>query len=282
MSSDAEDGAAVRLEVAEFVVDLSIKMQVEGKGSAHAEQLADDSSPCSAAHAHFRQAAPAVDQERVEDDVHHGTGDLGDGGVQRTAGGLQHLFVHREQYDAEGDTAADVQIGDGHVQHFGADAAAGALGVHIGAHAQQAEQHEHDGNEDAQHLGVAGGAVGAFLVTETQQLCQQGIGAHAGADGHGHHEQLYREGKAQGSQSVLAAGGHAGQIGAVHHVIGGLQHHGQHDGQTDTEHQRRNGLHRHFILGTVLHKIWFPPFGFCAKKENEWQQLDLRSYCHSL
>ena len=59
------------------------------------------------------QAEYAVNQNGIYHDIDDCAGDLGDGGVQRSPGGLQDFFVHREHHNAHRHAAAYVQIGDG-------------------------------------------------------------------------------------------------------------------------------------------------------------------------
>ena len=72
---------------------------------------------------------------------------------------------------------------------------------------------------------VVGGLVGPLEILLTQALGEKGVDAHAGAHGQGDHNVLNGEGHTDGGEGPLADLGHEY---AVHHVIEGLNQHGQH------------------------------------------------------
>ena len=51
---------------------------VDADAYGHAAELADDRGPGRACHPHGRQAQPAENKDRVQDDVHHGARHLAD------------------------------------------------------------------------------------------------------------------------------------------------------------------------------------------------------------
>ena len=110
---NAQDGRPRWPPVTEAVGDFLIKMQVEEKPQSHGDELAQHCGPRGTAHPHGGQAEYAVNQNGIYHDIDDCAGDLGDGGVQRSPGGLQDFFVHREHHNAHRHAAAYVQIGDG-------------------------------------------------------------------------------------------------------------------------------------------------------------------------
>ena len=62
--------------MAQAAVQLDIQFQVERKAHRHRDQLPGNGGHCRAAHAQLRQAAPAVDQKRVQHNIDQRTADL--------------------------------------------------------------------------------------------------------------------------------------------------------------------------------------------------------------
>ena len=85
---DLLQNAALGLQEPGTLVHLPVQLAVEVKHHPGGDDLPEDRGPGGALYAHLRAAQPAVDHNGIHDDVHHRSGDLGDGGVQGTARGL--------------------------------------------------------------------------------------------------------------------------------------------------------------------------------------------------
>ena len=128
------------------------------------DDLANDRCIGGAADAQRRTAKQTVNQNRIQNNIGHGTGNLRNGGKKRLSGCLQQLFKAGKKDYAEGDTAADAQIRDCHVD----DERVVALGLHIGTHADKTECNRYDTDDQREKLGISGNAVDFFTISFPQ------------------------------------------------------------------------------------------------------------------
>ncbi len=163
---------------------------VDADAYGHAAELADDRGPGRACHPHGRQAQPAENKDRVQDDVHHGARHLADHLVYRLARYLQHTLHGHGHEQPEGEHGNDPHV---------VRAAREDLGVlcersHKQAAARRAEHRKNSpaqhGDEDA----VFRHFIGGFKVFFTQTAGQKRVDAHGGAHGHRDHQVLHRKG----------------------------------------------------------------------------------------
>ncbi len=229
---------------------------MEEKCQGGGGNLSDDRGVSRALNAHLRAAQPSVNHDGVQNDVDHRAGDLGDGGVEGTPGGLEDLLIDRKEDNAEGEAAADLQIVDGHLDDDLAYASAGVLGVDVGGYAENPHQNKNNRNHESQKCRVSGSLIDLLLVSLLHGSGQKGIGANARAYGYGHHEQLDGESQPQRCQSFLAGFPHVGQIGAVHNVVDSLKHHGEHNRQSHGQHQTPYRFFAHFTVLFFFHWFW--------------------------
>ena len=145
----------------------------------------------------------------------------------------------RMSYDIE--NAADAGIGNTALHRFRHT----GLHLKIGPCAKNTKQQERTGDNKHQHHAVSGGTVGSLLISFAQALAQQRIDTHADTDGKANLEVLHRKGKGQGRNGAF---GNLGNINAVHHVVKGLDQHGNDHGNGHIGKQLANGHNAHLVL----------------------------------
>ena len=195
-----------------------------------------------AGNAHLGEGSKAEDQDGVEHDVDDRAHALGDHGIEGAPGGLQeplHGDLNEDAHTAQG---ADAQV-DGAVIH---DLGIGALHGEEDPGGQGAQDGEDQAADDGQKDRVLGGPVGDVVVFLAQAAGEQGVDAHAGAHRHGDHQVLNGEGHGDGGEGLLID---PGDEHAVHHIVEGLDQHGQDHGQGHGKNELAHRHNAHFIFG---------------------------------
>lgn len=197
-----------------------------------------------------RTAQPAKDQNGIQHDVDQCAGNLGDGGLHGSAGGLQQLFISQVHGHAQGANGADPQIAYCKLRCQGIP----GLGVDIRRYAHQPEQQIYPEGAKGQEDGIAGNGACLLPVSCPQAFGQQCVDAHAGTHADRYHQHLHRERQCQGVYrqiphiSDLLRVRHAADKVAVHNVVQSLQGHGNDHRRPHAQQQPayRNGTH--FVL----------------------------------
>ena len=148
--------------------------------------------------------------------VHHGQGGA--------AGGLEQPLKAELAEDADGEPQADGGVVHAVVHD---DLLPAGLQLEEGPGEEDADQGEHHEVAQGQEDAGVGGLVHHLLVLLPQGPGEQGVDAHGGAGAEGDHQVLQGEGQGHGVQGILAELGHED---AVHHVVEGLDQHGDHHG----------------------------------------------------
>ena len=93
---------------------------------------------------------------------------------------------------------------------------------------EEAEEGEGHVGEEGQEDAVQGGGVGLLEIFLSQTPGKVGVDADGGAASQGDHQALDGKGHGNGREGML---GNPSDEHAVHHVVHGLDQHGNHDGK---------------------------------------------------
>ena len=259
---DAADGGQMGTEAPQMHSDLVVLPAVEPHGQHRAHDLAQNGGHRRAQNTHVQHK----DEHRVQYNVGQGPGGLGDHGVHRLSCGLQQPLISDGQKQAQGTHGTAKNVGRP-LLHNLHDI---GLGQEECPGAENADNRKDQIAAHRQKNAVGRRQIHPLLVLLPQTLAQQGIDTHAGTGGHGDHQVLNREGQADGVEGVLTEPGHEH---AVHHVVQGLDQHGDHDGQRHAQQQPVHRQHTHFVLpctavslNSLFHRTPLPgksPFLFC-------------------
>ena len=240
------DGGSSGLQVLKAKLNILVMLQVEDNYQQSTCPLADHRSYRRTGDAHGGNAKPAVDEDGVQNDIHHSAQALGNHGVEGAAGGLEQPLAHNLHKDAQAENAADGSIDDASLHSL----------LHIGLHlkirtgAEDAEQQEQGRGDQHQGDTVAGSITHRLLVLLSQALAQQRVHAYADAHGEANLQVLHRECQGQRRDGTL---GNLGYIDAVHHIVKRLHQHGNDNGQRHVQQQLANGHNAHLIFFHFVH-----------------------------
>ena len=266
---DGPDGGAVEADLFGAQVELRVVPEVQEEGQPGGHPLADDRGQGRAGHLQPGQAEEAEDEDGVQDDVQNGPGELGDHGELGPAGGLEEPLQGDLAEEAQGGAQADASVGGSVADDLGRV----GLEPEEGACQQSAQQGEGGKGAQGQEDAHVGHPVGGVLILGPQGAGDQGVEAHAGADGHGDHQGLEGKGQGDGGQGVLADLGHED---AVHDVVQGLDQHGDHHGDGHAEEQLAHGHNAHLVFGSVFHSV----FSFGTNLREKITKLSYRYLAH--
>ena len=171
------------------------------------------------------------DEHRVQHQVGQRTAQHGRHGRTHAAHGLKLLFKGQPRHDhrRKGKGCRGVLHAHGHHRLvFGEQA-------QKGRHGRNAHRQNDHAVQQRKHHAVGGGGVGLGVLTRAAVQGNEGVDAHAEADGDGVDQVLHRKHQRQRRHGLLADAGHEK---AVHNVIKGVYHHGNHHGQRHGHKQR--------------------------------------------
>ena len=187
-----------------------------------------------------------MDEDGVQDDIHHCADTLGKHGMEGAAGGLKKALTQNLHENTQAENAADVGINNAAFHGFRHI----RLHLKIRSTSENAEdQKQRSGNQHQENT-VAGGKVGRLLVLLAQALTQQGIDAHTDAHSKSDLHILHRKCQRQGRNGTL---GNLGYIDAVYHIVKCLHQHGNDNGQRHIQKQLANGHNAHFVFFHFVH-----------------------------
>ena len=226
----------VRAAVGKTDIDFFIMFVVKQKARQRAECLADDRGDGSAGGAHRRQAAPAIDKERVKNDVCHRADHLRPHGELRLARGLQKalkvdLKIHEYRADRNDAQIRISVASDGFDIRLRSDEGVGK---------EYAENSHDDPAAHAEEQAVARHAVGELIVPAAERTGEHRRYADARAGAETDENVLRRERQRERRKAVLR---HPRHIYAVNNVIESLHQHREHHGHC---HRKQQLSLRHF------------------------------------
>ena len=243
---------APQLEIPQTEFHIGVEFQVEDDRQNGRHPLTGDRSHGSAGDAHLGERTDTKDQQRIQHDVDDRAHALGDHGVHGAAGSLEqplrqhfHKNTQAQQADDRDILSAELhrQI---HIGHHG----------EIGSHTNHAEHHEQRRGHKGQGHAVACGEIGLFLVSLAQGFAQQRIDAYADTHRKTDQDVLHSKSQAHGGNGAFPDHGLVGKIlifrntgnkVAVHHIVKGLDQHGDHHGHGHIHQQLAHGHDAHFI-----------------------------------
>ena len=168
------------------------------------------------------------------------------------AGGLENTFTEKLHAKADGQSAADGEIGNARLNHHRIVRAA----LEKGSTAYQGKDKSQQPDRAVEQKAVAGRIYCILQAAFSQALGQNGVKAYPQAGAEGYDHQLHRIGVGQSQKVQIADLSH---IDAVHQVVDGTHEHGEHDGRGHGKHQLP---HRHGAQDVVVlfHEISFLSF----------------------
>ena len=186
---DVEDDVPVRAAVGKTDIDFLIMFVVKQKARQRAERLADDRGDGGAGGAQRGQAAPAVDKERVKNDVCHRADYLRPHGELRLARGLQKalkvdLKIHKYRADRND---AQIRIS------VAADGLDIRLRVDEGVGKEHTEDRHNNPAAHAEEQAVSRHTVGELIVPAAESAGEHRRNADARAGGKTDENVLCRE-----------------------------------------------------------------------------------------
>ena len=218
-----------------------VPLDIEVDAGGRSDPLADDCGHSRTGDAHGGKPKSAVDEDGIQNDVDHRTGDLGDHGVHRSAGGLKQPLPQNLGKAADGEDAANADVGGAALHGFRHS----GLHFKIGPGTEETKEHKQRHGDQRQQDAVSGSVVGGLLVFLPQAFGQQGVDAHRNTHGEADLHILHRESQGQGGDGAF---GHLRYIDAVHHIVKRLNHHGDDHGQGHVIEQLPNGHDPHFVF----------------------------------
>ena len=222
-------------------MDIRIEPQVHEEAQPGGDELARDRRHGGAGHLQPGKAEQAENQDGVQNDVDQRARDLGNHGVHRPPCGLEQPLKAELAENADGEAQADPGVVRA-VVHDGGNI---RLSQEEGPGQQKAARAEGHGADQEHKDARIGGLVRLVLLFLPQGAGEQGVHADARAAAHGDHQVLEGKGQGDGVQRVLAD---AGDKDAVHHVVEGLDQHGDHHGHRHAGQEGGDGHRSHLVL----------------------------------
>ena len=240
--SDGKNALQVSFMDHEFTdgqAELLVFHLVQQETDAGGNKLADDRGDGGAGNAHTRESKVTEDQDGIQEDIRHGAAELRDHGEDGISRGLEHAFKVDRRKQAEAEDGDNKEV----IRTHGEDAfPVGQVRRSDQAHdrpgKEEAEEKEEHASEKLDQQAVPGGAAGSRTIPFAQAPADQAVDSCTHAGGKGDHQHLERGREGNGGEAVRVK---AGDEDAVHHVIKGLDHHGEHDGDGDPGHQEAHG-----------------------------------------
>ena len=185
--------------------------------------------------AKLRQSEHAEDQQRVEDDIGQGPGDLGQHRRPHVALRLQHLRPDALQKEAEAEQADDAPVSD----HLPYDLRGIRRHPGVRRHEKPAGRGKDKPQRRRQRRPHAREFIRLRFLSQAEPGGHGRIDAHAGPDRQSDHQKLQRVDDREGRQARLRVPAHKE---AVHDIVKGLDELRQHHRRRDFEHDPGNFL----------------------------------------
>ena len=237
----ADDGSHGMEHPAEREMNLFIEPEVQEQAEAGGNALTKDRCISCTGDAELREAAQAEDQDRVEDDIDDGAGQLRGHGQHGQSGGLKETLEGHleEQTDGERTNNAEVSVS------CRDDLRNGGLALNERTGHKKSDAQEGNEIQDGQEQTIVGGSIGVIKVLLAKGLGEKCVDTDAGSGAERDHEVLQRERKGNRGERVLTD---LRNEDGVHNVVECLHQHGDHHRNGHVHNQLLDGHHAHLVF----------------------------------